>query len=117
MRVAFRRGVPPAGWRGAGDLGGGLVGMEPETSESVGVDTDVEPTVPVAVSADAAGQTALDLVQAEGHPVDAAVAQSSADSLHRAGAARQILVGRDGDPVVDRRVHGVHDAGDGTQLS
>ena len=109
MRVAFCGGMPPAGRGGASDPGRGLVGMQPEPPERMCVDADGEPAVPVAVRTDAAGEVPLDFVRGERRPVDAAVAQSSACGLRRVEAA-QIFVGRDGDPVGARRVHGGHDA-------
>ncbi len=108
--MAFSGGVPPAGRGGAGDPGSGLVGMQAEPAQCVGMDADGEPAVPVAVRADAAGQVAADVARIERHSVDATVAQSSAGGRQRVEAP-QVLVGRDRDPVGARCVHGDHDGG------
>lgn len=86
-------------------MGGRLVGVQSVASQSVGVDTDVEPAVPVTVGTDTAGEAPTDLIVIEGHPVDAAITQSSANGRHGREAARQVLVGGDSEPVGARRGH------------
>lgn len=111
LSVALCGGMPPTRWRCVADLSGGLVGVEPMPSKRARMDADIEPAVPAAVRTDAAGQIRPDLVRGEGHPVDAAVSQSSAGSRHRVQVARQVLIGRNADPVGARRGHDTHDAG------
>lgn len=84
--------------------------METETAKGLGIDADGEHAVPVAIPTPAAGELPVNLVGPEGHPVDTPITQSTADDRHRVGAAGQVLVGRDGDPVRTRRVNsGQHD--------
>jgi hypothetical protein len=47
--------------------------MQTEPAQSVSLNADVEPAVPVAVGGDATGESPTDLVLVERHPVDATV--------------------------------------------
>lgn len=79
--------------------------MESDASQCIAVDSDVEPTAPMTVGTWGAGQIHPDFRFSERHPVNAALAQSSAQGRPRVGTARQILVGGYRDPLDARRDH------------
>ncbi len=84
--------------------------MQTEPPECTGLDVDDEPAAPSAIGPGTAGEIHTDFAVAEGHPVDAAVTQSSAHRSHGPPAPRNVLVSRDGHPVRAQWVHGCHDA-------
>jgi len=73
--------------------------VQAEVPELVGAHLDLEGSAPVSVGASSAVQVDVDVFQAAGQPVDAAVEQSIGDGVGRCRAARQVLVGQDGDPL------------------
>lgn len=83
--------------------------MQTESAKRIGADLDGEPAMPSTTRTWAASQVASDLVVAQRHPIDTALAQPSSHGGHRLWASRQVLVAGNGHPI---RIGPVHDHDD-----
>jgi hypothetical protein len=84
--------------------------MEAESAKCCTADVDFDAAVPVAFFVTSAGGDEEDVIDAEGHLLDAPLAQSSLQRLDGLGVSRVEVVVQDADELAGWCVHAVQDA-------
>ena len=87
--------------------------MVAESTKFRSADVDYDAAVPVAIRVASAGSDHEDVVDVEGHPVDATLAQSSLECLDGLRMSGVEVVGKDADEPAGWCVHAVQDAAPG----
>jgi hypothetical protein len=89
---------------------GGIVGMQAESVKLSGTDVDHNAAIPVPVGVTPAWSDDQDIVEVEGHPVDAVLSQSSLECVDWPWTPGGGVVGKHANKAVGRCVHVLQDA-------